>query len=39
VDDETLRRNRMSLLRNIGNAVSAIADVTKIVVNRSEYRA
>jgi glycyl-tRNA synthetase beta chain len=39
VDDEGLRRNRMSLLRKIGNAVMKIADVTKIVVDRSEYRA
>ena len=39
VEDEAVRKNRMSLLRKIGNAVGAIADVTKIVVNRSEYRA
>jgi glycyl-tRNA synthetase beta chain len=39
VEDESLRRNRISLLLKIGNAVGAIADVTKIVVNRSEYRA
>ena len=39
VDDEAVRTNRMSLLRKIGSAVAAIADVTKIVVNRSEYRA
>jgi glycyl-tRNA synthetase beta chain len=39
VDDEGLRRNRMSLLRKIGSAVMKIADVTKIVVDRSEYRA
>ena len=39
VDDEGVRRNRMSLLRRIGNAVTKIADVTKIVVDRSEYRA
>jgi glycyl-tRNA synthetase beta chain len=39
VDDEGVRRNRMSLLRKIGNAVMKIADVTKIVVDRSEYRA
>jgi glycyl-tRNA synthetase beta chain len=39
VDDEALRRNRMSLLRKIGSAVMKIADVTKIVVDRSEYRA
>ncbi|MEK6373771.1 MAG: glycine--tRNA ligase subunit beta [Acidobacteriota bacterium] len=39
VDNEGVRRNRMSLLRKIGNAVMKIADVTKIVVDRSEYRA
>ncbi|MEA2239030.1 MAG: glycyl-tRNA synthetase beta chain [Thermoanaerobaculia bacterium] len=39
VEDETLRRNRMSLLHMIGGAVAKIADVTKIVVDRSEYRA
>ena len=39
VDDEALRRNRMSLLRKIGGAVARIADVTKIVVDRSDYRA
>jgi glycyl-tRNA synthetase beta chain len=39
VDDEGVRRNRMSLLRRIGSAVTKIADVTKIVVDRSEYRA
>jgi len=39
VDDEGVRRNRMSLLRKIGSAVMKIADVTKIVVDRSEYRA
>jgi glycyl-tRNA synthetase beta chain len=39
VEDQAVRANRMSLLRKIGSAVSAIADVTKIVVNRSEYRA
>jgi glycyl-tRNA synthetase beta chain len=38
VDDEGLRSNRLSLLRKIGNAVNRIADVTKIVVDRSEYR-
>lgn len=38
VDDEGLRKNRMSLLRKIGGAVTKIADVTKIVVDRSEYR-
>jgi len=39
VEDEGVRRNRMSLLRKIGGAVMKIADVTKIVVDRSEYRA
>ena len=39
VDDEGVRRNRMALLRTIGNAVMKIADVTKIVVDRREYRA
>jgi len=39
VDDEAVRKNRMSLLRKVGNAVGRIADVTKIVVVRSEYRA
>ncbi len=39
VDDPAVRGNRMSLLRKIGNAVLKIADVTKIVVDRSEYRA
>ncbi len=39
VDDEGVRRNRMSLLRKIGSAVMKIADVTKIVVDRAEYRA
>lgn len=38
VDDETLRRNRMSLLRKVGNAVTKIADVTKIVVDRRDYK-
>jgi glycyl-tRNA synthetase beta chain len=39
VEDEGVRRNRMALLRTIGNAVMKIADVTKIVVDRREYRA
>jgi glycyl-tRNA synthetase beta chain len=38
VDDEALRRNRMSLLRKVGGAATKIADVTKIVVDRSDYR-
>ena len=28
----------MSLLRNIGDAVKRVADVTKIVVDRRDYR-
>jgi glycyl-tRNA synthetase beta chain len=39
VDDESVRRNRMSLLRKVGGAVMKIADVTKIVVDRRDYRA
>jgi len=39
VDDEAVRKNRMSLLRKVGSAVMKIADVTKIVVDRREYRA
>jgi glycyl-tRNA synthetase beta chain len=38
VEDEAVRRNRMALLRTVGNAVMKIADVTKIVVDRREYR-
>jgi glycyl-tRNA synthetase beta chain len=38
VDDPAVRKNRMSLLRKIGGAVSQIADVTKIVVDRRDYR-
>jgi glycyl-tRNA synthetase beta chain len=38
VDDEALRRNRMSLLRKVGGAVTKVADVTKIVVDRRDYR-
>lgn len=38
VDDPAVRANRMSLLRKIGRAVWKIGDVTKIVVDRSEYR-
>jgi len=38
VDDEAVRKNRMSLLRKAGNAVTKIADVTKIVVDRSTFR-
>ena len=39
VDDEGVRRNRMSLLRKVGSAAMKIADVTKIVVARRDYRA
>lgn len=39
VDDDRVKRNRMSLLRRIGGAVAKIADVTKIVVDRRDYRA
>lgn len=38
VDDAALRANRMSLLRKVGGAVLKIADVTKIVVDRRDYR-
>jgi glycyl-tRNA synthetase beta chain len=38
VDDEAVRRNRMSLLRKVGGAVTKIADVTRIVVDRRDYR-
>lgn len=38
VDDEAVRRNRLSLLRKVGGAVTKIADVTRIVVDRSDYR-
>lgn len=39
VDDDGLRRNRMALLRKVGGAAMKIADVTKIVVDRRDYRA
>jgi len=38
VDDVGVRKNRFTLLRTVGNAVMKIADVTKIVVDRREYR-
>jgi glycyl-tRNA synthetase beta chain len=38
VDDEQVRANRMSLLRKVGGAALRIADVTKIVVDRRDYR-
>ena len=39
VQDEAVRRNRMSLLRKVGGAAMKIGDVTKIVVVRRDYRA
>ena len=36
--ETTMRRNRMSLLRKVGNAVTKIADVTKIVIDRRDYK-
>ncbi len=39
VDDESVRKNRMSLLRKVGGVVMKVADVTKIVVDRRDYRA
>ena len=39
VEDEAVRRNRMALLRKVGGVVMKIADVTKIVVARRDYRA
>ena len=38
VEDLAVRGNRMSLLRKVGGAVMKIADVTKIVVDRRDYR-
>ena len=38
VDDENVRRNRISLLHKVGGAVAKIADVTRIVVARRDYR-
>lgn len=38
VDDEAVRANRMSLLRKVGGAVTKIADVGRIVVDRSDYK-
>jgi glycyl-tRNA synthetase beta chain len=38
VDDAAIKNNRMALLRKIGNFVRPIADVTKIVVARRDYR-
>lgn len=39
VEDEAVRKNRLSLLRKVGGAAMKIADVTKIVVDRRDYRA
>lgn len=39
VDDERVKRNRIALLQRVGRAVFRIADLTRIVVNRSEYKA
>jgi len=39
VDDQRVKRNRIALLQRVGRAVFRIADVTRIVVNRSEYKA
>jgi glycyl-tRNA synthetase beta chain len=39
VEDQAVRANRMSLLRKVGGAVMRVADVTKIVVDRRDYRA
>jgi len=39
VEDEAVRNNRLSLLRKVGGAAMNIADVTKIVVDRRDYRA
>jgi glycyl-tRNA synthetase beta chain len=38
VDDPRVRANRKSLLRKTAGAISPIADVTKIVVDRRDYR-
>jgi glycyl-tRNA synthetase beta chain len=37
-ENPEVRANRMSLLRKVGGAVMKIADVTKIVVDRRDYR-
>lgn len=39
VENPDVRANRMSLLRKVGGAATKIADVTKIVVDRRDYRA
>ncbi len=38
VDDQSIRSNRMSLLQKIGGAAMKIGDVTRIVVDRRDYR-
>jgi glycyl-tRNA synthetase beta chain len=38
VDDQAVRENRVALLRRCGSLVGRIADVTKIVVDRRDYR-
>jgi glycyl-tRNA synthetase beta chain len=38
VDDPAVRANRMALLRNVSGVVMKIADVTKIVVDRRDYK-
>ncbi len=38
VEDASVRSNRMSLLRKVGDSVRRVADVTKIVVDRRDYR-
>jgi glycyl-tRNA synthetase beta chain len=38
VEDQDVRANRMSLLRKVGGAAMKIADVTKIVVDRRDYK-
>ncbi len=37
VDDPAVRRNRIALLNRVGLAVRGIADITRIVVDRSDY--
>jgi glycyl-tRNA synthetase beta chain len=39
VEDPRVRANRMALLRRIGGVAMKIADVTRIVVDRRDYRA
>ncbi len=39
VEDAAVRTNRLSLLRKVGGAAMKIADVTKIVIDRRDYRA